>query len=315
MMRSLLSPRVLVPVALIGLSLVPVFGSRYEIYLATEILIYALFALALNFMMGFGGLISFGHAAYFAIGAYVVAIFGTTLQWPLALVMVAAILISAVASAVIGYFCVRLTSIFLAMLTLAFAQFIWAIAHEWRAVTKGDTGFIGLRVPELIASPQPFYYFVLVVVAICVALLWMMTQSTFGRILVSTRENPTRAEFVGVDVKRVQLIAFMVSGTFSGIAGALFALFNRSVFPDIAWWTNSAEVLIMAILGGIYSFFGPAIGAAAIILLNREITEVTQYWPTVLGVILLVVLFVFPDGLAGFARRLQARTSTTPSTD
>lgn len=303
MPSSLNSARLLVAALVLLLLLVPLFGGRYEIYLATEILIFALFAISLNLMLGFGGLISFGHAAYFAIGAYSIAILGTTLQWPFTLTFAAAILVSAAAAFVIGYFCVRLKSIFLAMLTLAFGQFIWALAFQWRTVTRGDTGFIGLRVPELVAAPQSFYYFVLIVVLAGTGILWIITQSPFGRILVSTRENEMRAEFVGVNVKRIQLIAFVISGTFSGIAGGLFALFNRSVFPDFAWWTMSAEVLIMAILGGIYSFLGPAFGAAAIILLDRTIREHTQYWPTVLGIILLVVLFVFPDGLAGLTRR------------
>jgi branched-chain amino acid transport system permease protein len=302
-------PRLLLGIVLIVLALVPTFGGRYEIYLVTEILIFALFALALNLMVGFGGLVSFGHAAYFAIGAYATAILGTTAGWPFPLTFAGVILITAAAASVIGYFCVRLTSIFLGMLTLAFGQFIWAIAFQWRAVTRGDTGFIGLRVPEMIASPQAFYYFVLLTVLIGGGMLRLITQSAYGRILVSTRENGMRAEFVGVDVKRIQLIAFVISGTLSGVAGSLFALFNRSVFPEFAWWTMSAEVLIMSILGGIYSFFGPAVGAAAIIMLDRTITEHTQYWPSVLGAILLVVLFAFPDGLAGLARRLQGRSS------
>jgi branched-chain amino acid transport system permease protein len=305
----MLSPtRLLLAALVVGLGLVPLLGGRYEIYLATEILIFALFAMSLNLMLGFGGLISFGHAAYFAIGAYSIGVFGTTLQWPFVLTFVGAVVVSAAAAFVIGYFCVRLKSIFLAMLTLAFGQFIWAIAFQWRSVTKGDTGFIGIRVPALISTPQSFYYFVLLVAVLGTALLWVITRSAFGRILVSTRENEMRAEFVGVNVKRIQLIAFVISGTFSAVAGGLFALFNRSVFPDFAWWTMSSEVLIMAILGGIHSFLGPALGAAAIILLDRSITEYTQYWPTVLGIILLIVLFVFPDGLAGLATRWRRRS-------
>ena len=308
-MRAMLSPtRLLLAALVVGLGLVPLFGGRYEIYLATEILIFALFAMSLNLMLGFGGLISFGHAAYFAIGAYSIGVFGTTLQWPFVLTFVGTVVVSAAAAFVIGYFCVRLKSIFLAMLTLAFGQFIWAIAFQWRSVTKGDTGFIGIRVPALISTPQSFYYFVLLVALLGTALLWVITRSAFGRILVSTRENEMRAEFVGVNVKRIQLIAFVISGTFSAVAGGLFALFNRSVFPDFAWWTMSSEVLIMAILGGIHSFLGPALGAAAIILLDRSITEYTQYWPTVLGIILLIVLFVFPDGLAGLATRWRRRS-------
>jgi branched-chain amino acid transport system permease protein len=295
--------RLVLPLLVVGLFLVPVLGGRYETYLVSQILIFSLFALALNLLLGFGGLVSFGHAAFFAIGAYGIAILGTTLEWPFVLTFIGAVALSAVASAVIGYFCVRLTDIYLAMLTLAFAQFVWATAFQWRTVTKGDTGFIGLRVPDFISTPQSFYYFALVMVIVCSVVLWMITRSAFGRILVSTRENAMRAEFVGVDVKRIQLMAFIVSGTFSGVAGALFALFNRSVFPEFAWWTMSAEVLIMAILGGIYAFLGPAIGAAAIILLNRTITDYTEYWPTVLGLILVIVLFAFPEGLMGLTRK------------
>jgi branched-chain amino acid transport system permease protein len=316
MLFARLTPaRLALGVVLLLLLLVPVVGGRYETYLVTQILIFALFALALNLMVGSAGLVSFGHAAYFAIGAYAVAVLGTTLAWPFALTFGGAIVLSALAALVIGYFCVRLTSIYLAMLTLAFAQLVWAVAFQWRSVTRGDTGFIGLRVPDLISSPQAFYYFALLTVVLSALVLWLVRESAFGRTLVSARENAVRTEFVGVNVKRIQLVAFVVSGTFSGVAGALFALFNRSVFPEFAWWTMSAEVLIMTILGGIYSFFGPALGAAAIILLDVTISEHTEYWPTVLGLILLVVLFVFPDGLAGLAgrwRRDRPATSARP---
>ncbi len=297
----------LLAIVVVGLALIPVMGGRYEIYLFTEILIWALFAISLNLLLGYGGMISFGHAAYFAIGAYGVAVLGTTYQLPFIVSFLGAMALSATVAMIIGYFCVRLKSIFLAMLTLAFGQFIWAIAFQWRSVTKGDTGFIGIRVPDLISSPSAYYYFVLTVVVAAAIILYMITRSTFGRILVSARENEMRVEFVGVNVRRVQLIAFVISGTFSAVAGGLYALYNRSVFPESAWWTESSEVLIMSILGGIHAFLGPAVGAAAIILLDRQITEYTQYWPTVLGIILLIVLFAFPDGLAGLVDRVRRR--------
>jgi branched-chain amino acid transport system permease protein len=303
MLRSLLRPQpIALAIVIALLALVPLVGERWIIDLFTEILIFALFALALNLMGGFGGLISFGHAAYFAIGAYSVAIFGTTYQWPFAAVFGAVVVLSAVTAGIIGFFSVRLSSIFFSMLTLAFAQFIWAIAHEWHSVTKGDNGYLNLARPEFVLSRPSLFYFVLVTVIVATAVLWVIVHSPFGRILISTRENPLRAEFMGVDVKRIQIIAFMISGTFSGIAGGLLALLNRSVFPTAAWWTESAEVLIMTILGGMHSFFGPAVGAAVVLILEREITQHTQYWPTVLGVILLVVLFAFPDGLAGLTK-------------
>jgi branched-chain amino acid transport system permease protein len=308
MLRSLLKPQpIAIALVIALLALVPLIRERWIVDLFTEILIFALFALALNLMVGFGGLISFGHAAYFAIGAYCVAIFGTTYQWPLAAVFGAVVVLSAVTAGIIGFFSVRLSSIFFSMLTLAFAQFIWAIAHEWVSVTKGDNGYLNLARPEFIESRPSLFYFVLVTVIVATAVLWVIVHSPFGRILISTRENPLRAEFMGVDVKRIQIIAFMISGTFSGIAGGLLALLNRSVFPTAAWWTESAEVLIMTILGGMHSFFGPAGGAAVLLILEREITQHTQYWPTVLGVILLVVLFAFPNGLAGVTKFLPGR--------
>lgn len=311
-MKNFLTLRyALLAILIAGLASVPVLGGRSEIYLFTQILIWSLFAISLNLMLGYGGMISFGHAAYFAIGAYAVAVFGTTYELPFIVTFLGAIVVSAVSAFLIGYFCVRLKSIFLAMLTLAFGQFIWAITFQWRSVTMGDTGFIGIRRPDLMSSPKAYYYFTLIIVLAATFTLYRITRSTFGRILVSTRENEMRAEFVGVNVRRIQLIAFVISGAFSGIAGGLYALYNRSVFPEIAWWTQSSEVLIMSILGGIHSFLGPAVGAAAIILLDRQITEYTQYWPTVLGIILLIVLFVFPEGLAGLVdsvrRRLLAR--------
>lgn len=293
--------KLLLAVAL-ALVLLPLVGDRYLIYLASQIIISALFALSFNLLLGYAGLVSFGHAAYFAIGAYTVAILGTTLKWPFLLGFLAAILNAAVAALVIGYFCVRRTTIYFAMLTLAFAQLIWAIAFKWREVTKGDTGFMGVVVPDVLSAPIAFYYFALATFALSAAILWIIVNSAFGRILVATRENAMRAEFTGVDVKALRLIAFVISGAFSGVAGALFALFNRSVFPDFAWWTKSAEVLIMTVLGGMGSFFGPTIGAAALIFLERTITSYTQYWPSVLAVILLALLFFFPDGLIGLLR-------------
>ena len=284
------------------LLLMPLTRDLYYIYLFSEILIYALFALSFNLLLGHAGLVSFGHAAYFAIGSYTCAILLTTLKWPFFVSFTGAIALSAVAALVIGYFCVRLTAIYFAMLTLAFAQFVWALAFKLDDVTGGDTGFIGVAVPAYLDTPTSFYYFNLVVVALSAAALWFTVQSAFGRILAAVRENPARAEFVGVDVRRMHLMAFVISGTFAGVAGALFSLFNHSVFAESAWWTQSAHVLIMTILGGIGSFFGPALGAAVLILLDRITSEFTEYWPTVLGIILIVILFALPQGLIGLFR-------------
>ena len=294
-------------VVVVALVLIPFADSRYLIDITTEIMVYALFALSLNVIIGYSGNVSFGHAAYFAIGGYTNAILLTTYELPLVVSFPAAVLASGLAAAFVAYFCTRLSDIYFAMLTLAFAMLVWAIAFKWRSVTGGDDGFVGVDVPAFIDTRVPFFYFTLVVVSVSTAVLWMICHSAFGQTLVAVRENITRAGFIGVNTRMMRGAAFVVAGSFAGIAGAIFAMYNRGVYTESAFWTESAQVLIMTLLGGMYSFFGPAIGAAALYLLERFANEYTQYWPTVLGVILLVIVLVLPEGLVGLARRVKAR--------
>jgi len=286
---------------------IPLTESRYLIDLSTEILVYALFALSLNVIIGFSGNVSFGHAAYFAIGGYANAILLTTYGWPLIFAFPAAVVLSGVAAAFVAYFCTRLTDIYFAMLTLAFLMLVWAIAFKWRSVTGGDDGFVGVTVPAFIDTRVPFFYFTLIVVTTSCIILWLICHSAFGQSLIAVRENLTRAGFIGVNTRLMRGIAFVIAGTFAGVAGAIFAMYNRGVYTESAFWAESAQVLIMTLLGGMYSFFGPAIGAAALYLLERFSNEYTEYWPTVLGVILLIIVLVLPEGLVGLAKRLKAR--------
>jgi branched-chain amino acid transport system permease protein len=287
------------------LTIVPLFGSRYLVDLSTEIIIYMLFALSLNVLIGFAGNVSFGHAAYFAIGGYSCAILLTTYDWPLVASFPAAVVLSGLVAAVVAYFCTRLTDIYFAMLTHAFSMFVWAVAFKWRSVTGGDDGFVGVTIPAFIDGRVPFYYFTLAVVSVSIAVLWVICHSSFGLTLVAVRENMTRADFVGVNTRLIRWAAFVVAGTFAGIAGALFGMYNRGMYTETAFWTESAQVLIMTLLGGMYSFFGPAIGAAVLYLLNVITNQYTEYWPTVMGTILLVILLFVPDGLAGLAKRVR----------
>jgi branched-chain amino acid transport system permease protein len=291
---------------LIGFALLPLYDSRYLIDLFNEILIYMLFALSLNVLIGFSGNVSFGHAAYFAIGGYSCAILLTTYQWPLLFSFSAAIVFSAIAAAIVGYFCTRLTDIYFAMLTLAFSMLVWAVAFKWRSVTGGDDGFVGVAVPAWLDDRTTFYYFTLIIVALSIAVLWRICHSAFGRTLIAVRENRIRAGFVGVNTRLMRWWAFVIAGTFAGIAGAVFGMFHHGVFTESAFWTESATVLIMTLLGGMYSFFGPAIGAAALFILERLTNEYTEYWPTVLGGILLVILLFLPEGLVGLAKKLRS---------
>ena len=305
---------------------VPAAGSRYYTFLANDVVIWALFATSLNLLVGYTGLVSFGHAAYFGIGAYTTGILMKKVGVPFLLAFPAAGVVAGLFALVFGFFCVRLTRIYFAMLTLAFAQIVWAICFKWNEVTGGEQGMPEIPYPdfgwlERVAAWLPivggyrtsdyFYFLTLVLVAVCLWLLRRVVGSPFGRMLTTIRENPERAEFIGVNVRRYELAAFVVAGAFAGLAGGLFGIFNRGVFPDFAYWTKSSEVLIMTLLGGMGTFIGPALGALALIWLNQQIVSYTQYWPLILGTILIVLLFVFPGGIAGAlesaTRRLRRR--------
>jgi len=312
MTRRRLSSVLWVGIAFVLALLIPVFGTRFYTSVATDVLILGLFATSLNLLLGTTGLVSFGHAAYFAIGAYVCAIAMKTFDLPFALALPMAGLASASAALVFGFFCVRLTRIYFAMLTLAFAQIVWAICFKWNAVTGGEQGFSNVPYPDLgwmeaipglagMRVGELYFYVTLVIVSVCLFVLYRITNSPFGRILTIIRENSERAEFVGIAVKRFQLAAFVIAGFFAGLAGALFGIFNRGVFPDFGYWAKSAEVLIMVILGGMGQFFGPLVGAFTLVVLNQQITSYTEYWPLVLGLLLIVLLYTFPAGILGTA--------------
>src|SRR5262252_7419027 len=306
---------------------VPSLGSRYYTFLANDVIIWALFATSLNLLVGYTGLVSFGHAAYFGIGAYTTGILMKSVGAPFALALPAAGVFAAICALFFGFFCVRLTRIYFAMLTLAFAQIVWAICFKWNEVTGGEQGMPEIPYPSFdwldrVATVLPFvggyrtsdyYYFTcLVLVGISLWLLRRIVASPFGRMLTTIRENAERAEFIGVNVRRYELAAFVIAGAFAGLAGGLFGIFNRGVFPDFAYWTKSSEVLIMTLLGGMGTFYGPAVGALALIWLNQQIVSYTEYWPLILGTILVLLLFVFPGGLAGAALGLWRRLVRRP---
>jgi branched-chain amino acid transport system permease protein len=297
---------------------IPWIGSRYDTFLATQIAISALFAVSLNLLLGTTGLVSFGHVAYFGIGSYVCGILMKTYAMPFTIALPAAAIGAGLGALVFGFFCVRLTKIYFAMLTLAFSQIIWAICFKWNDVTGGDQGLPDVPYPDLgwmssiplldgLRIGGQFYVLTLMVVMLSLAAIQRITISPFGLMLTTIRENPERAASIGLNVRGYELAAFVVAGGFAGIAGALFGIFNRGVFADFVYWPKSAEVMIMTILGGIDHFWGPVVGAATLVLLNQEITSYTEYWPFVLGSMLLVLLFVFPGGIVGGLNALWLR--------
>jgi branched-chain amino acid transport system permease protein len=272
----------------------------FFLQLLTEIAIAGLFATAFNLLMGFGGMVSFGHAAYFALGAYAAALLVKKAGLSMFLALAAAPVMAGLGALVFGVFIVRLTATYFAMLSLAFGQIVFTVIFKWKSLTGGDDGVLGVWPPGWLNSATTYYYFTVVVVAVAIGVIHCIVQSPFGSALKAVRENPRRARYVGINVRRHQLLAFTISGVFSGLAGGLFAFYNGSVFPDFAFFTKSFEPLVIALLGGVGSFFGPLAGALGFKLLEWVISrEWPVYWPLVLGSVVIAVIVLLPRGFIG----------------
>jgi branched-chain amino acid transport system permease protein len=281
----------------------------FFVVLLTEIAIVALFATAFNLLMGFGGMVSFGHAAYFALGAYAAALLVKTAGLPMLVGLAAAPVTAAGGALVFGFFIVRLTHTYFAMLSLAFAQIVFTVIFKWTGLTGGDNGILNVWPPEALKSPRAYCWFTLAVVGLALWALHAIVESPFGYALRAVRENPRRARFIGVNVRRHQLCAFVLSGFFSGLAGGLFAFFNGSVFPDFAYFNKSFEPLTVALLGGVQSFFGPVAGAIGFKLLETFIArQWPVYWPLFLGAVVVAVIILLPQGFVGLLERRAWRT-------
>jgi branched-chain amino acid transport system permease protein len=274
----------------------------FWMWLVVEIFAFVLFAASLRLLMGLGGMVSFGHAAYFGIGAYAAALLLKLAGWPMPLAFVAAPVVAGLAAVLFGYFCVRLTSIYFAMLTLAFAQIVYAVVHQWDAVTGGDNGVLSVWPPAWLATPTRYYYWSLAAALAGMVLLRVVVASPFGLSLRAVRDHARRAEAVGIDVRMLQWTAFVVAGFVAGLGGAIFAFLKGSVFPVSTEAPMSVQPLVMVLLGGVGSSSGPLIGAAVYKLLDTVITRYTDYWQLVLGGILVLLVLAFPRGIAGSLR-------------
>ncbi len=286
---------------------VPFVAPEFWIFIAVEMLAFALYATSFNLLLGYGGMLSFGQPAYFGIGAYACAILLTKVGWPFWMAMLAAPITGAVAAAAVGYLSVRLSGIYFAMLTFAFQMLFYTIALKARDLTNGDDGITGIERPGLLAQPEWYYAFVLVVVAGCLFALYRITISPFGQTLRATREHRQRVQYLGVDVRKHQWATFVIVGAFSAVAGALFALSTRAVFPDWLYWTASAVPILMAVLGGLRKFTGPILGAIVYVALETVISGYTTYWPLFMGGVIVALVLLLPDGLLGW-RAARART-------
>lgn len=268
--------------------------------LITEMLIMGVAATAFNLMMGYGGLVSFGPAGQYALGAYVTGVLLVKLDMPFWMCMLIGPLAAGVLSIIIGWFCVRRTEVYFSLLSLAFAQVIYTIILKWYGVTGGDDGLVGIPVPDYLTSVENFYFFTLIITVVSLLVMWKIVRSPFGMVIQGIRENPRRAEFISIDVKSFQLALFTISAFFLGVAGSLYAVFNRSIFPANIDIAKSTDIIVVTLLGGMFNFLGPLLGSAIYILLNKIIANYTEYWSLVLGVVIVFIVLYAKEGAAGF---------------
>jgi branched-chain amino acid transport system permease protein len=282
-------------------------GSPYTLVLGVDILIAVLFATSLHFIMGPGGMHSFGHAAYFGLGAYGAALLVQWLAVPMGLALVVAPVVALLGALLFGWFAVRLEGVYLAMITLAFAQIVWALVYQWEAVTGGSNGVIGIWPPAPFDTRGAYFLLTLALTTVGVLLLRRLLFAPFGYAMRAGRDNPLRAEAIGIDVKRVHWLGFAVGGAVCGVAGGLFAFAKGSISPEVIHINHSIDGLVMVLLGGVETLTGPIVGAAAFTTLQDMVMRDSQYWRAMLGGIILALVLLFPDGLVGGFSRLAGK--------
>ena len=295
--------------ALALLVLMPLLAAQspYVTVLLIDMLIAALFAASLHFIMGPAGMHSFGHAAYFGLGAYAAALLVRSLQLPMEVALLVAPVAAGLGAFLYGWFCVRLSGVYLAMLTLAFAQITWAICFQWDTFTGGSNGLTGVWPAQWLSDKRNYYYLTLALVAGGVLLMHRILYSPFGYALRAGRDSVLRADAIGMDVKRLQWLAFVLAGTLAGLAGALYAFSKGSISPESLHVSKSIDGLVMVLLGGLQTLVGPVVGALTFTWLHDTVARNTDYWRAMLGAIILLLVLLFPQGIAGFARQLINR--------
>lgn len=281
------------------LSLTPLLLSRFYIYVLAIILLTGLLATSLNLAIGYGGMYQFGHAVFYGLGAYTTALIVSKTTLPPFLAFIVGPLFSALISFLMGIICLRLSKLYFGMLQISLGSLIWAVVYRWYSFTGGDDGIHGIVVPEIISNTNGSFYFTLIVVTISILILHRIVESPFGKTLQAIRNNPTRSLSVGININIHKLIALTIAGFFAGISGMLFVVVDNSVFPDMMFWTYSLEILIMCLLGGLYTFWGPFIGAIVIVSTRIFLGAYTQYWSMILGIVLTLVIIFMPQGVCG----------------
>ena len=272
---------------------------RFYIYLTALIVTMGLLSTSLNFALGFGGIYQLHHGVFYGTGAYAAAVMITKLGYNPWIAFIAGPLVAAALSLVMGIICVRLSKLYFGMLQISLGSLVWAIVYRWYSFTGGDDGIHGISVPSMIGSSKGAYYFTMIVAGLAMFLMYRILNSPFGSTLQGIRDNALRSQAIGVNVRRHQLTAIVMAGFFAGVAGVLFVVVDNSVFPDMMFWTLSLEITIMALLGGWFTFLGPMLGAAMIVLLRTIVSTYTEYWTFAMGILLMLVILFLPEGVLG----------------
>jgi branched-chain amino acid transport system permease protein len=288
-------------------ALAPLVANQRQVFVLMNVLVLAVFATSFNVILGYTGMVSFAHAAYYGVGAYTVTLMWVHLGWPPMVGFVLAPFVAGVVAYVTGLIALRAVQLYFALLTLAIGQLIFVVAFQWRTLTRGDDGIHGVPLPDLIVPITNRYYFLLLAAGIALAILGAVMRSPFGATLQAIRENGERAGFLGIKVKRYQLASFTLGGAFAGYAGAMFVVMDRGAFPLLLHWTTSAEPIFVALIGGLNSFVGPTIGAIIFVLLRDWVTRRFVFWGLILGTVLLLIILRMPGGTVEAVQRLVAR--------
>ncbi len=293
---------------LIGLILVlillPHFIPRFYVYILALIFVNSLLAMSLNLVVGHGGLFQFHHGVFYGVAAYTMALMLKKSSLPMWTGFIAGPIVAALVGLIIGWLCVRLTRLYFAMLQISLGSLIWVIVFRWYSFTGGDDGLPGIPVPEIFAPLKNTYYFILILLIICLILMYLILKSPFGNTLQAIRDNPQRCEAIGINVRLYQLIAIVIATFFAGVAGVLFVVLERSVSAELLFWVLSLEIFIMCLLGGLFTFAGPVLGAAIIVALRTFVGIFTEYWTLILGIMLILIIFYLPEGVMGFLQDL-----------
>jgi branched-chain amino acid transport system permease protein len=296
----------------IVLLILPPLIPRFYTYIIALMLVTGLLAMSLNMVVGHGGMFQFHHAAFYGASAYTFALILAKTKLPLLVAFIAGPVVAAAIGLLIGVFCVRLTRLYFGMLQISLGSLLWAIVFRWYSFTGGGDGIYGIPMPPFLSTLKSSYYFILIVVTICLLVIYLIFKSPFGTTLLAIRDNTQRCEAVGINVRRHQLAAIVIATFFAGMAGVLFVVLERSVFPDLLFWVLSLEIFIMCLLGGWFTFLGPLLGAAIMVSLRTFVGIYTEYWTLILGIILILLIFFLPEGVMGFV--MEKFASRVPDT-